>query len=138
MNSLAIAPDTGDRLAEHIRPDATVASLSGWRLWRSWSGTRLVTPDVTAIPLTRDAGIPPPGEPTAPATGATFLKCSLICSRSRRVPNNYPCPAMISKDIGHSALTCHKPANTQGGIKSLWTHAKDRALVRQTPTVDFA
>ncbi len=27
---------------------------------------------------------------------------------------------------------------TQGGIKSLWTHAKDRALVRQTPTVDFA
>ena len=33
-------PDTGDRLAEHILPDATEANLSGWRLWRSWNGTR--------------------------------------------------------------------------------------------------
>ena len=39
-NSSANAPDTGDRLAEHILPDATEANLSGWRLWRSWNGTR--------------------------------------------------------------------------------------------------
>ena len=37
---IANAPDTGDRLAEHILPDATEANWSGWRLWRSWNGTR--------------------------------------------------------------------------------------------------
>ena len=37
-NSSANAPDTGDRLAEHILPDATEANLSGWRLWEAGTG----------------------------------------------------------------------------------------------------